>query len=85
MVDVKWDFQGSALDMHAAENAVGKVVTFYQRALASTVCPIHNQEPWLRVEGCTPQSLVVSIEACCGELLERAKLSVGGVSRRSQD
>lgn len=85
MVDVKWDFQGAALDMHAAEKAVGKVVTFYQQALASTICPIHNQEPWLKVEGRTPQSLAVSIEACCGELLERAKISVGGVSRRGQE
>ena len=85
MMDVKWDFQGSGLDLEAAEKAVGKVLTFYRQALAGTACPIHGQEPWLKVEGRTLQSLVVSIEVCCEELLERAKSRVGEVSRRDQE
>jgi len=42
---------------------------------------IHTRAPWLKVKRRTLQDLVVSIEACCGELLERAKTRVGGVSR----
>jgi hypothetical protein len=84
MVDVKWDLRGSAMDVRTAEGAVGKVVAFYKQALAGTTCPVHSREAWLRVEGSTPQNLVVSIEACCRELLEKAETRVGGVSRRHQ-
>ena len=85
MVDVEWDFMGGELDRAAAEKAVGRVVTFYQQALAWITCPTHHREPWLRVEGRTSESLRVIIEACCGELLERANDKVRGVSRRGED
>jgi hypothetical protein len=85
MVDVKWDFQGAALDFETAEKAVGRVLTFYKQALAGALCPVHGREPWLRVEGRTAPGLVVSIEACCEVLLEQAKDRVGLVSRREQE
>jgi hypothetical protein len=85
MVDVEWDFLGVDLDKEAAERAVSNVLTFYKQALGGITCPIHSREPWLRVQGRTLPSLAVSIEACCGELLERATTRVGEVARRSQD
>jgi hypothetical protein len=85
MVDVHWDLRGGALDRETANKAVGRVLSFYQQALEGSTCPIHDREPWLKVQGATVQSLVVSIEACCEESLERAKTRVGGVSRRSQE
>jgi hypothetical protein len=85
MVDVEWDLEGGDLDQTAAEKAVGRVIRFYQRALSATICPVHSREPWLKVKGRTLPNLVVSIEACCEELLRRAQARVGDVSRRAED
>ena len=85
MVEVRWDFQGVALDMVAAEKAVGRVVRFYQEALRDITCPVHDKRPGLVVKGQTQRRLQVSIETCCAELLERANTQVNGVSRRAQD
>jgi hypothetical protein len=85
MVEVEWDFEGGAVDRPAAEKAVGRVLAFYQQALAGISCGAHRREPWLKVKGPTLQTLVVSIEACCGDLLQRAKARVGGVSRRGDE
>jgi hypothetical protein len=85
MVDVRWDFQGAAVDLNAAEQAVGRIVTFHREALDGTVCPIHNREPWLMVKGRTPRDLVVSIGACCDQLLDAAQGRMNGVSRRDQE
>jgi hypothetical protein len=85
MVTVKWALKGGGLRIDAAEKAVGKVLTFYQEALAGITCPTHGQEPGLKVEGRTVRDLVVSIETCCGELLEKANTRVNGLSRRSEE
>jgi hypothetical protein len=85
MVDVQWNFEEGELDRAAAEKAVGKVLAFHQQALAGITCPIHQREPSLIVEGRTPQTLRVSIEACCGKLLEKAHYKVRGVSRRDEE
>jgi hypothetical protein len=85
MVAVKWALKGGGLSIDAAEKAVGKVLTFYKGALTGITCPTHGQEPVLKVEGRTINDLVVSIETCCGELLEKANTRVNGVSRRSDE
>lgn len=85
MVDVKWDFQGGGVDFEAAEKSVGKVVTFYRETLAGISCPIHEKEARLLVKGSTARELVVSLEACCDELLKKINARVGGVSRRDQE
>jgi hypothetical protein len=85
MVTVKWALKGGGLSIDAAEKAVGKVLAFYKEALAGIICPTHRQAPGLKVEGRTVQDLVVSIETCCGELLEKANTRIDGLSRRSEE
>ena len=84
MVDVKWDFQGAAVDLRAAEQSVGPLLTFYKGALAGVTCPVHERKPWLKVQGRTVRDLQVTIEACCKESLHSATSRVDGVSRRQQ-
>lgn len=84
MVDVKWDFQGGVVDLRAAEQSVGKLLTFYKDALAGVTCPVHERTPWLKVKGRTVRDLLVTVEACCEESLHRATSRVDGVSRRHQ-
>lgn len=85
MVQVKWDFEGADLDKEAAEAAVGKVLNYYKQALAGFTCRVHSQEAWLKVHGRTLETLAVSIETCCQELLDRVNARIGGVSRRNQE
>ncbi len=85
MIQVKYDVEGADLDKEAAEAAVGKVLNYYKQALAGLTCPLHGREPWLKVHGRTLETLAVSIETCCQELLNRTDARTGGVSRRNQE
>jgi len=84
MVDVKWHL-AEEVSREAAEAALGGVLLFHQQALAGLTCPVHQQEPWLRVQGRTIQNLGVTVETCCRELLDRTHARIGAVSRRHQE
>ncbi len=85
MIEVKWDFEGAELDRDAAKAAVEKILNFYTGGLAGITCPTHGQKPGLKVQGRTVETLVVSVEACCQTLLDRANDRIRSISRRDQE
>ncbi len=72
MIEVEWEFEGDALGQAAAQSAVQKILSHYNRALGNVSCPVHRRAPVLRVRGRTLEDLEIDIATCCDVLVEEA-------------
>jgi hypothetical protein len=72
MIEVEWEFGGDALGQAAAQSAVQKSLSHYNRALGNLSCPVHRRAPVLRVRGRTLEDLEIDIATCCDVLVVEA-------------
>jgi hypothetical protein len=72
MIEVEWEFEGDALGEAAAQAAVQKILSHYNRAIGKLTCPIHHRAPVLRVRGRTLEDLEIDIATCCDVLVNEA-------------
>jgi hypothetical protein len=85
MIQVKWELEGSDIDVAAAEGVLQRVLNYYQRVLVGLSCPAHFAEPWLAVRGRTLGSLKVTVESCCPALRSEMDELMRRVSRRDDE
>jgi ribosome maturation factor RimP len=83
MVNVTYELDG-AINEEAAARTVEKVVRYHQQVLLGVTCPIHQENPRLKVYGRSLQDLAVSVESCCEVLSEKVASQLDLVSRRDQ-
>ena len=83
MINVRYELDGG-LDEETAARTLEKVLEYHRQALGGMTCPIHQQAPWLKVQGQSVPDLAVSVESCCPMLTEKVEARIHGISRRYQ-
>ncbi|MEA2723417.1 MAG: hypothetical protein QOH59_1188 [Gemmatimonadales bacterium] len=84
MMAVKWEFEGDALELAAAQTVVQRILTRHGRALEKIRCAVHGSASLLIARGRTLEDLTLSLVPCCQVLIAEANARIGrGTGRRA--
>jgi len=84
MVAVKWEFEGDALELAAAQTVVQRILTRHGRALEGIRCAVHGSASLLIARGRTLEDLSLSLVPCCQVLIAEANARIlRGMGRRA--
>jgi hypothetical protein len=76
MMAVKWEFEGDALELAAAQTVVQRLLTRHGRALERIRCAVHGSASLLIVRGRTLEDLSLSLVPCCQVLIAEANARI---------
>ena len=76
MITVRWEFVGDQWDMAAAQRAVDRIQSRFQRALGGIRCSQHGSGPLLVVRGQSLGELELDLETCCQQLVDEANARI---------
>jgi hypothetical protein len=84
MMALKWEFEGDALELAAAQTVIQRILTRHGRALERIRCAVHGSLSLLIVRGKTLEDLSLSAVPCCQVLIAEANARiVRGMGRRA--
>ena len=84
MMAVKWEFEGDALELGAAQTVVQRILTRHGRALERIRCAVHGSASLLIARGRTLEDLSLSLVPCCQVLIAEANARIlRGTGRRA--
>jgi hypothetical protein len=84
MVAVKWEFEGDALELAAAQTVVQRILTRHGRAIERIRCAVHGSASLLIARGRTLEDLSLSLVPCCQVLIAEANARIQrGSGRRA--
>jgi hypothetical protein len=76
MMAVKWEFEGDALELAAAQTVVQRILTRHGRALERIRCAVHGSASLLIARGRTLEDLSLSLVPCCQGLIAEANARI---------
>ena len=76
MMAVKWEFEGDALELAAAQTVVQRILTRHGRALEGIRCAVHGSASLLIAWGRTLEDLSLSLVPCCQVLIAEANARI---------
>jgi hypothetical protein len=76
MMAVKWEFEGDALELAAAQTVVQRLLTRHGRALERIRCAVHGSASLLIARGRTLEDLSLSLVPCCQVLIAEANARI---------